>query len=105
MIEARKQINKEPEFSKFRQTHQTDVKEAYFDKIRYAADKLELWLTMSSLAFGERTESLNFSLDSSLILLISKPSQLVDGFLLKMLYCCFKLRVIDFFFLFSKPNF
>jgi glutamine synthetase len=42
MIEARKQINKEPAFEVQAKRYQTDVKEAYFDKIRYAADKLEL---------------------------------------------------------------
>jgi glutamine synthetase len=42
MIEARKQVNKETDFEVQAKRYQTDVKEAYFDKIRYAADKLEL---------------------------------------------------------------
>jgi glutamine synthetase len=42
MIEARKQVNKETDFEVQAKRYQTYVKEAYFDKIRYAADKLEL---------------------------------------------------------------
>lgn len=42
MIEARKRINKEEDIAKKAKLYSTDVKEAYFDKIRYAVDKLEL---------------------------------------------------------------
>jgi len=42
MVEARKRLNKEENVSKRAKGYQTDVKEAYFDKIRYAVDKLEL---------------------------------------------------------------
>ena len=42
MIEARKKLNKEEDIVKMAKGYQTDVKEAYFDKIRYAVDKLEL---------------------------------------------------------------
>src|SRR5690606_10263883 len=42
MIEARKKLNKEPDIIKKAKGYSTEVKEAYFDKIRYAVDKLEL---------------------------------------------------------------
>ncbi|MBN7815748.1 glutamine synthetase III family protein [Algoriphagus pacificus] len=42
MIEARKKLNKEEDIVKMAKGYQTEVKEAYFDKIRYAVDKLEL---------------------------------------------------------------
>lgn len=42
MVEARKKLNKEEDIVKMAKGYQTDVKEAYFDKIRYAVDKLEL---------------------------------------------------------------
>lgn len=42
MIDARKKLNKEDDLSKRAKGYSTDVKDAYFDKIRYAVDKLEL---------------------------------------------------------------
>jgi glutamine synthetase len=42
MTEARKQLNKEDDVTKRAKGYQSKVKEAYFDKIRYAVDKLEL---------------------------------------------------------------
>jgi glutamine synthetase len=42
MTEARKQLNKEDDVIKRAKGYQKEVKEAYFDKIRYAVDKLEL---------------------------------------------------------------
>lgn len=42
MVEARKKLNKEEDIVKRAKGYSVDVKEAYFDKIRYAADKLEL---------------------------------------------------------------
>ncbi|MCH6232784.1 glutamine synthetase III [Cognataquiflexum rubidum] len=42
MTEARKQLNKEEDIVKRAKGYCNDVKEAYFDKIRYAVDKLEL---------------------------------------------------------------
>ena len=42
MVEARKKLNKEENVSKRAKGYQREVKEAYFDKIRYAVDKLEL---------------------------------------------------------------
>jgi glutamine synthetase len=42
MTEARKQLNKEDDLTKRAKGYQTKVKEAYFDTIRYAVDKLEL---------------------------------------------------------------
>jgi len=42
MVDARKRLNKEENISKRAKGYSTDVKEAYFDKIRYAVDKLEL---------------------------------------------------------------
>ncbi|MEP0710694.1 MAG: glutamine synthetase type III, partial [Algoriphagus sp.] len=42
MVEARKKLNKETDIVKMAKGYQTEVKEAYFDKIRYAVDKLEL---------------------------------------------------------------
>ena len=42
MTEARKQLNKEDDVIKRAKGYQTKVKEAYFDTIRYAVDKLEL---------------------------------------------------------------
>jgi glutamine synthetase len=42
MIEARKQINKNPDMEFQAKSYQKDVKEMYFDKMRYAVDKLEL---------------------------------------------------------------
>ncbi|SIT09332.1 glutamine synthetase III family protein [Belliella pelovolcani] len=42
MIEARKRLNKEDDIVKRAKGYSTDVKEAFFDKIRYAVDKLEL---------------------------------------------------------------
>lgn len=42
MIEARKRINKEEDIVKRAKQYSTDVKDAFFDKIRYAVDKLEL---------------------------------------------------------------
>jgi glutamine synthetase len=42
MIDARRKLNKEDDIVKRAKGYCTDVKEAYFDKIRYAVDKLEL---------------------------------------------------------------
>ncbi|GHB31642.1 glutamine synthetase III family protein [Mongoliitalea lutea] len=42
MIDARRHLNKEEDIVVRAKGYCTDVKEAYFDKIRYAADKLEL---------------------------------------------------------------
>lgn len=42
MTEARKQLNKEDDVTKRAKGYQAKVKEAYFDTIRYAVDKLEL---------------------------------------------------------------
>ena len=42
MTEVRKQLNKEDDVTKRAKGYQSKVKEAYFDKIRYAVDKLEL---------------------------------------------------------------
>ena len=42
MTEARKQLNKEEDVTKRAKAYQSQVKEVYFDKIRYAVDKLEL---------------------------------------------------------------
>ncbi|MDA1269570.1 MAG: glutamine synthetase III [Bacteroidetes bacterium] len=42
MTQARKQLNKEDDVTKRAKDYQSKVKEAYFDKIRYAVDKLEL---------------------------------------------------------------
>lgn len=42
MVEARKRLNKEEDIIKRAKGYQKEVKEAYFDKIRYAVDKLEL---------------------------------------------------------------
>ncbi|WP_268036072.1 glutamine synthetase III family protein [Algoriphagus sp. PAP.12] len=42
MIDARKKLNKEEDVVKRAKGYQKEVKEAYFDKIRYAVDKLEL---------------------------------------------------------------
>lgn len=42
MIDARRRLNKEEDIVVRAKGYCTDVKEAYFDKIRYAADKLEL---------------------------------------------------------------
>jgi glutamine synthetase len=42
MVEARKRLNKEENVSKRAKGYQVEVKEAYFEKIRYAVDKLEL---------------------------------------------------------------
>jgi glutamine synthetase len=42
MIEARKRINKIEDISEKAKLYSTDVKDAYFEKIRYAVDKLEL---------------------------------------------------------------
>ncbi|MHA7129069.1 glutamine synthetase III family protein [Algoriphagus namhaensis] len=42
MIEARKELNAEEDIVKRAKGYQTKVKEGYFEKIRYAADKLEL---------------------------------------------------------------
>ncbi|WP_202928165.1 glutamine synthetase III family protein [Cyclobacterium salsum] len=42
MIEARKRVNKEEDVAKRAKLYSSDVKDAYFDKIRYAVDKLEL---------------------------------------------------------------
>jgi glutamine synthetase len=42
MIEARKRINTEEDIVKKAKQYSTDVKEAYFEPIRYAVDKLEL---------------------------------------------------------------
>jgi glutamine synthetase len=42
MIDARRRLNKEEDVAKRAKGYCTDVKEAYFDKIRYAVDKLEL---------------------------------------------------------------
>ncbi len=42
MVEARKKLNKETDIVKMAKGYQNEVKEAYFDKIRYAVDKLEL---------------------------------------------------------------
>ncbi|MCH7409311.1 glutamine synthetase III [Belliella sp. DSM 111904] len=42
MIDARKKLNKEDDIVKRAKGYSTDVKDAFFDKIRYAVDKLEL---------------------------------------------------------------
>jgi glutamine synthetase len=42
MIDARRKLNKEEEVVKRAKGYCSEVKEAYFDKIRYAVDKLEL---------------------------------------------------------------
>jgi glutamine synthetase len=42
MIDARRRLNKEEDIVARAKGYCTDVKEAYFDKIRYAVDKLEL---------------------------------------------------------------
>jgi glutamine synthetase len=42
MTDARKELNKEEDVTKRAKGYQSDVKAAYFDKIRYAVDKLEL---------------------------------------------------------------
>lgn len=42
MIDARRRLNKEEDIVVRAKSYCTDVKEAYFDKIRYAVDKLEL---------------------------------------------------------------
>lgn len=42
MTEARKELNKEEDVTKRAKGYQAEVKAAYFDKIRYAVDKLEL---------------------------------------------------------------
>ncbi|SDC85001.1 glutamine synthetase [Algoriphagus faecimaris] len=42
MIEARKKLNKEEDIIKRAKGYQKEVKEAFFDKIRYSVDKLEL---------------------------------------------------------------
>ncbi|GAB2990466.1 glutamine synthetase III [Cyclobacterium sediminis] len=42
MIEARKRVNKEDDIAVKAKLYSSDVKEAFFDKIRYAVDKLEL---------------------------------------------------------------
>lgn len=42
MIDARRRLNKEDDIAKRAKGYCTEVKEAYFDKIRYAVDKLEL---------------------------------------------------------------
>jgi len=42
MIEARKRVNKVEDISEKAKLYSTDVKDAFFDKIRYAVDKLEL---------------------------------------------------------------
>ncbi|MFD2202519.1 glutamine synthetase III [Shivajiella indica] len=42
MIDARRKLNKEEDVAKRAKGYCLDVKEAYFDKIRYAVDKLEL---------------------------------------------------------------
>ncbi|MDN3670112.1 glutamine synthetase III [Echinicola jeungdonensis] len=44
MIDARRRLNKEENIAKKAEGYSTDVKDAYFDKIRYAADKLELFV-------------------------------------------------------------
>jgi glutamine synthetase len=42
MIEARKRVNKEEDIAVKAKLYSSDVKESFFDKIRYAVDKLEL---------------------------------------------------------------
>ena len=42
MVETRKKLNKEDDIVKRAKLYQSEVKAAYFDKIRYAVDKLEL---------------------------------------------------------------
>lgn len=42
MVETRKKLNKEGDIVKRAKLYQSEVKAAYFDKIRYAVDKLEL---------------------------------------------------------------
>lgn len=42
MIDARRKLNKEEDVAKRAKGYCNDVKEAYFDKIRYSVDKLEL---------------------------------------------------------------
>jgi len=44
MIDARKKLNKEEDIVKRAKGYCTDVKEKYFDKIRYSVDKLELFV-------------------------------------------------------------
>ncbi len=44
MIDARRRLNKEEDIVKKAKGYSTDVKDAYFEKIRYAADKLELFV-------------------------------------------------------------
>lgn len=42
MIEARKRVNKEEDIAVKAKLYSSDVKDTFFDKIRYAVDKLEL---------------------------------------------------------------
>ncbi|EKB47988.1 Glutamine synthetase [Cecembia lonarensis LW9] len=44
MIDARKKLNKEEDVVKRAKGYSTEVKEKYFDKIRYSVDKLELFV-------------------------------------------------------------
>ncbi len=44
MIEKRKELNKIEDINEMATKYCDEVKEAYFDKIRYAADKLELYV-------------------------------------------------------------
>ncbi|UCS95648.1 glutamine synthetase III [Echinicola marina] len=44
MIDARRTLNKEEDIAKRAKGYSTEVKDAYFDKIRYSADKLELFV-------------------------------------------------------------
>ncbi|WP_186756335.1 glutamine synthetase III family protein [Echinicola salinicaeni] len=44
MIDARRTLNKEEDIAKRAKGYSSEVKDAYFDKIRYSADKLELFV-------------------------------------------------------------
>ncbi|WP_460538686.1 glutamine synthetase III family protein [Echinicola sediminis] len=44
MIDARRELNKEEDIAKRAKGYSTEVKDAYFDKIRYSVDKLELFV-------------------------------------------------------------
>jgi len=44
MIDARRKLNKEDDLAKRAKGYSTEVKDAFFDKIRYSADKLELFV-------------------------------------------------------------
>ncbi|WP_245553488.1 glutamine synthetase III [Echinicola vietnamensis] len=44
MIDARRRLNKEEDIAKRAKGYSTDVKDAFFEKIRYSVDKLELFV-------------------------------------------------------------